>query len=131
MLSIVAEVVIPEWTLGDRLAKARKGAGIKQQDLADYLGVSIGSISGWENDERQPRIGMVRQWAIRCSVPFEWLRFGHESPLVAGGSVTDESWSACTRWPVEIQDELPFGETIEPPPDTVVVPFRRDRREVA
>lgn len=122
-------VLIPEWTLGDRLAKARKKAGIKQQALADYLGVSIGSISGWENDERQPRIGMLRQWAIRCEVPFEWLRFGVESPLTDEGSVSGESWSACIRWPAEIQDELPFGATIEAPataePDRTVVPLRR------
>jgi transcriptional regulator with XRE-family HTH domain len=51
------------------------------------------------------------------------------TPSAGGGSVSGESWSACTTRLPEVQEELPFGETIEVPaveePDRTVVPFRR------
>jgi transcriptional regulator with XRE-family HTH domain len=126
----VTDIAVPVWTLGDRLLKSRKQADLEQTEMADFLGVSTGSISLWEHDKRTPRVGMLRLWSQRCAVPFGWLRYGDAwTPTGDGGSVTDESWSACTTRLPEEQEELPFGETIEVPaalePDRTVVPFRR------
>lgn len=64
---------VPEWTLGDRLRKAREVAGLSQQQLATELGVARRTISAYEVGERTPRAVVVRAWAIRCSVPENWL----------------------------------------------------------
>ena len=63
----------PRWTLGDRLIKARKHAGLSQAEMADYLGVSRAAISAWENDENEPRASVLRRWALRCEVTLDWL----------------------------------------------------------
>lgn len=40
---------------GEELRDARLEAEMTQGDLAEYLGVSRGSISGWESGRRSPR----------------------------------------------------------------------------
>lgn len=46
---------IPAWTFGDRVRKARRAAGMSQQQLADAIGVKVGSVSSWEADTATPR----------------------------------------------------------------------------
>lgn len=69
------ELRIPEWTLGDRLAKARTEAGMEQEDMARILNVSKSSISAWERDESQPRklFSVIATWAAETGVPRGWL----------------------------------------------------------
>lgn len=43
-----------EWT-GDRLRELRQELGFTQYSLADALGVSRSTVSGWENDRARPR----------------------------------------------------------------------------
>ena len=40
--------------IGERLAKARKAAGLTQQEMADLLGVNYKSISAYERDLYEP-----------------------------------------------------------------------------
>lgn len=93
----VSELTIPTWTTGDRLRKSRRDAGVEQTEMAEFLGVSKGLISQWENDLRQPRIGMLRGWAHRCGVPLDWIRYG-TTDLDDSLRVIEESSNACTRW---------------------------------
>jgi transcriptional regulator with XRE-family HTH domain len=69
---------VPQWTTGDRLAKARRHAGLSRDDMADYLGLTPQAIGNYELDKRPIKVGMVRLWAMRCGVDFEWLRTGEE-----------------------------------------------------
>lgn len=62
-----------EWTLGDRLAKARRHAKLEQDDLAERIGVSRALISQWENDRSEPRYSALRIWAAACDAPLQWL----------------------------------------------------------
>jgi len=39
---------------GDRLAELRKDHGMKQQELAVLLSVSVTTVSGYENDQNTP-----------------------------------------------------------------------------
>lgn len=72
----MANVMIPMWTVGDRLVKARKHAGLKQTEIANLLGVSHGAVSAWETDSTPIKLGMLRAWAQVCQVSFHWLRHG-------------------------------------------------------
>ena len=66
----------PAWSLGDRLRKAREQAGLKQEEMADILGVSPATISNWEKGQRHARGGeieMVRRWAHETDVSWEWI----------------------------------------------------------
>lgn len=64
---------IPEWTLGDRLVKARQMAGIEQSDMASQLGVSRQSVYAYERNRVRPKLMVLRLWAQLCDVPLEWL----------------------------------------------------------
>lgn len=66
---------LPEWSLGDRLTKARHDAGLKQADMADILGVTRAAVSGWERGEHQPRdlLDLVARWSDATGVPRAWL----------------------------------------------------------
>ena len=41
-------------TLGQRIQKGRKEAGLSQEELAEQLGVSRQAVSRWENDNGYP-----------------------------------------------------------------------------
>lgn len=92
---------IPEWTLGWRLQRALGHAGIKTQDMAEYLGVTRSTISRWTNDHgAPPRAAYVKQWALMTGVPSWWLL--DEEPPDGGpgtrqpgekGVVVDSRWT--------------------------------------
>jgi transcriptional regulator with XRE-family HTH domain len=68
--------VIPEWTLADRLHKARKHAGYDQGELADAIGIARASLSAYENGHRTPRRPVLLSWAMATGVSLEWLEKG-------------------------------------------------------
>lgn len=67
---------VPAWTLGDRLRKAREAAGLEQQEFADELGISRGTISNYEHDKTRVKRPYLVAWAMRTKVPVEWLLTG-------------------------------------------------------
>ncbi len=76
-MSITAREV-PEWTLGDRLRKAREHRHLQQAEMAELLGVAQTALSKWEADQRRPRdlLDIVEKWARVTGVPREWLMWG-------------------------------------------------------
>lgn len=65
---------IPQWTLGDRLAKARKDAGLKQQELADRIGVSRKTVARLEADtDGAKNLLYLEAWAEATGVERGWL----------------------------------------------------------
>ena len=72
----VTQTRIPDWTLGERLEKARKEAGLKQEDMAAIMDVSPATISNWETGARKPVMGeieLVKRWAAETDVDVAWL----------------------------------------------------------
>lgn len=71
-----------EWDIADRMRKAMRVSGVGVQEMADYLGVARNTVSTWINGRIQPSQQTLRLWAIRCAVPYEWLKDGqtHEGP---------------------------------------------------
>lgn len=53
--------VIPEWTLADRLRKAREMAELDQAQMADRIGVSRRSVINYEKANTDPRPGQPGQ----------------------------------------------------------------------
>lgn len=70
-----AAPAIPQWTLGDRLRKAREHAGMDQLELANRIGISRNTVSNYElgNGTRPPKVVVLRAWANECGVPYEWV----------------------------------------------------------
>ena len=69
---------IPEWTIADRLRKAREHANLEQADLAGDLGVSRNTISNYERGKVDPRRAVLLAWAMRTGVDVAWILSGEE-----------------------------------------------------
>lgn len=73
--------VVPEWTLQDRLRKARELTGLGQKDFAERLGVSRNTVGSAESGAVAVRRITMNAWAMATGVSLEWLETG-----VAGSS---------------------------------------------
>lgn len=69
-------VVVPDWTLADRMRKARLHAGLEQTEIAADLGISRQSVGNYENGRTKPLRVVLMAWAMRTGVPLAWLRDG-------------------------------------------------------
>lgn len=65
-----------EFDQADRIRRALRIAGLPVSELADYLGVTRGTVSSWINGRISPSIQSLRLIALRTGVPYEWLRDG-------------------------------------------------------
>ena len=70
-----AAAITPEWTLGDRLRKARHHAGMGQKEFAEALGTTPGSLATWETDRSRPRdlIALAKRVEMLTRIPATWL----------------------------------------------------------
>lgn len=84
MSMMTAPGQIPEWTIADRLRKARESAGYGQTDFAAHTSMARATISAAENGHRVPSKANMRLWAMATGVPFEWIVNG-ETPPTGGG----------------------------------------------
>lgn len=65
-------------TIGKRIATLRKDKGLKQEDLAQMLGVSGQAVSKWENDLTCPDISLLPQLAKILGVTTDELLCGKQ-----------------------------------------------------
>ena len=71
--------IVPKWTPGDRIRKARKVAGMGQTELAQAIEVAHSTVASWESDPREDRafpISTYEKIAEATGVSAEWLAFG-------------------------------------------------------
>ena len=72
-----------ELTLGKRIAMLRRQKGLKQDTLAEVLGVSPQAVSKWENDQTCPDISALPKLARLLGVTVHELLEGkEETPAV-------------------------------------------------
>ena len=76
---------VPQWTLGDRLRKAREHAGLKQAELAQMIGIARSSVVSYESDRTVPSRPVVLSWSMATGVPTEWV-LGW-APVLTGAAV--------------------------------------------
>lgn len=81
---------IPEWTMGDRLRKAREELELGQREFAERIGVSKQTVTNAEKGHREVRKITLNAWALVTGVPLEWLETGEVAPTPPGGSGADD-----------------------------------------
>lgn len=69
-----------EMTMGLRIAALRRKRDMKQDDLAQKLGVSPQAVSKWENDQTCPDISLLPQLAELLGVTVDELLTGKKAP---------------------------------------------------
>lgn len=74
-------------TLGERIAKARKKAGMTQKELADWLRIDYATINRYEKDRRIPDATVIGQIANFLKCDLEWLVLGFEPTNSMPGEV--------------------------------------------
>lgn len=67
--------VIPEWSLGDRLRKARRLSQLGQAEFADRLGQNQKTYAAWELDTSQPRnvVAVAKRIEALTGIPAGWI----------------------------------------------------------
>ena len=65
---------IPEWSLGDRVRKAREWAELDQVQLAEATGISRTTISNYERDATAASRANLNLIALATGVDIRWLR---------------------------------------------------------
>ena len=60
-----------DWTLGDRLRKARRAVGVSQERFAATLGVNKKSLAAWELDTNEPRnlVALAKRIELAYGIP--------------------------------------------------------------
>lgn len=88
----MSDLMIPTWTLGDRMQKAREAAGISTAiDMAGRMGVSERTIRNWEQGSTEPKRPAVIAYASITGVPLWWLA-GEEPPEDEPDAVVRSRW---------------------------------------
>jgi transcriptional regulator with XRE-family HTH domain len=79
---------VPEFSLGERIRKAREDQELSQQRFADMLGVDRKTLGGWENGRHRPGYGDLMLVSSVGDVSLEWLAGDLYRPTtaVSGGS---------------------------------------------
>lgn len=69
------------FSFGERLMIYRKRAGLSKKELAEMVGVSVSTLTKYENDESQPNVDMLTDLAIALDVSVMKLLTGFCDPV--------------------------------------------------
>lgn len=94
-----------ESTLGKRLTKLRKAAGLKQSDVASQSGVSRKAISHYENDEREPGITTLLKLCDLFHVSIDYLTGTDSRRMIDGSDLTDHQFGLISDLVEDISEE--------------------------
>lgn len=78
-----------DYTLGERICKARDIAGLSTAQLARRLGIKTSTMHSWESDRSEPRSNKLILLAGILNVSPTWLLVGRGSPPVAEETTAD------------------------------------------
>jgi transcriptional regulator with XRE-family HTH domain len=72
--------MVPQWTVGDRLKKAREATGRTQFEFGEEIGLSRGIVANLETDTTPAKKPIIVAWAFATGVDLHWLLTGEELP---------------------------------------------------
>jgi transcriptional regulator with XRE-family HTH domain len=116
--------LVPQWTLGDRLRKAREIASLNQSEMAEQIGIARNSIANYEGGKYEPPRPVMIAWAFRTGVALDWLETGRVT------AVPDDDETHHNR-----SDAIPTGREQQPPTMAEIkglrkrIPLRAPRME--
>lgn len=99
--------VIPEFHVGDRLAKSLHHAGVSIAEMALRIGVSRQTIGNYLAGRTAPKLAVLRVWAEETGVPLEWLATGRLTSGDAEPSDIPMPYQAVSARR-EYDEQLPF-----------------------
>ena len=67
---------VPEWSMGDRLRKARTQTGMSVDEFAVQCLISAKSVNNYEGDKVKQRPLVVEKWSRVTGVDLNWLLYG-------------------------------------------------------
>lgn len=67
---------VPQWTLGDRLAKSLAHSDVSHAEMADFLEVSRNTVGNYIAGRVKVPAATLRVWADKTGVSLDWLRTG-------------------------------------------------------
>lgn len=71
---------VPEWSLGDRLRKARNTTGMTVKQFAAHIGISPKSVNNAEGDKHAVRKIVLNAWSLGTGISVDWLETGQTDP---------------------------------------------------
>lgn len=74
MSTTSTDITVPEFHMGDRLAKALDVSGISVAAMAVKLGVSRQTIGNYLAGRTTPKLAILRVWSEETGVALEWLQ---------------------------------------------------------
>ncbi len=112
-----------EWN--ERIAAARKAAGLTQEALGEKLGVSRQAVSKWESGQAVPDLDTVAKLCLALGFSADYLLFGRETAPAesapaepAPGPVYPDTCPCCGRAPPGGARGPPRGSPRPAPPLT-------------
>lgn len=78
---------VPEWTLADRIRKARDFAGLDQGALASVTGLSRQTLSNYEHGKTRPSKASLNLIAMMTGVDRCWLLTGQANVRDGNGDL--------------------------------------------
>lgn len=69
------------FSFGERLMIYRKRAGLSKKELAKRVGISVSTLTKYENDESQPNVDMLTDLAIALDISVMKLFSGFGDPI--------------------------------------------------
>gem|GEM_PF-1356078 len=84
-----------KWDLSDRLRKSLAVSKVGVSEMAEALGVNRMTVSRWLSGAVEPKLSVLRRWAMRAGVPLEWIVTGvlnDKTPPPSGEGVPNPSF---------------------------------------
>lgn len=81
----MAREPIPQFEMRHRMQLALEYGNVSVNEMAETLDASRTTVSNYLHGRTTPRRPVLRMWALKCGVPFEWLITGEtEAELPTG-----------------------------------------------
>ncbi len=79
-----------DYTLGERICKARDAIGLSTAQLARRMGIKTATLQGWESDRSEPRSNKLVLLAGVLNVSPTWLLVGRGTAPLSDASAPEE-----------------------------------------